>query len=814
MFSRSRFVHDVRHAARLLRNNPGFSAVAIATVALALGANTAMFSVVNGLFLRPLPYPEPDRIVRVLERLPSGALNAISTLDYLDWASQNTVFEHMAAEAGWSATLTGGDEPILIRGARVSPAYFEIFAVQPALGRTFLPDDGQPGNDRVVLLTHALWRSRFGADPSVLGRALVLDGEPHTVVGVLPADGPFDRAAARIWRPLAFDASQMTRDFRWLSASATLEPGVTIREAQAEMDVIAQRLADAYPASNAGRGIAVDRLADVVTGPDLESAVSMLFVATAFVLLIGCANLANLALVRSVAREREMTVRAALGARRWQLVRQVLIENVVLGVCGGVAGAVVGYVLLRWIQSLIPPDALAPAVHIGMDASVVLFALAAAIATGLLFGLAPALQATDSSLVSALRDGCRGTTTGGRGMRSGLVVAEIAIAFVLLVAAGLMMRSFFNLLDVDPGFTAAGVLTAGLPVTQQSRPDPAELDAYLEAIREAVDAVPGVQGTAVTSALPLQGWGFGMPYAVADRGPDDRRARRSAFFKIVSPSYFDVLGITLRTGRVLREADAPGAPRVAVINETLARREFPDDDPIGRRLVVQELVPGGSALGEEVAWEIVGVVAGERITGLGEAISAGMYVSHRQSPTYRLDLIVRADVPPASLQTALRGAVDGVNRNQALSDVRTLEQIVDASMLGNRVTSLLFASFAGIALLLAAVGLYGVLAYTTAQRTHELGIRAALGAGAGDLRLLIIRAGARLTGIGLAIGLGAAIVVTRAMASMLYDVDANDPLTIVAVAAVLAGVAGVACWVPAWRITRLDPIEALRTERA
>lgn len=810
MFSRFRVVHDVRHALRLLRHTPGFSAVAIATVALALGANTAMFSLVNGLFLRPLPYPEPDRIVRVLERLPSGGLSGISTLDYLDWASQNTVFERMAAEAGWSVTLTGGDQPVLLRGARVSPAYFEIFPVLPALGRTFLPDDERPGNDRVVLLTHALWQSRFGADPSILGRALVLDGEPHTVVGVLPADGPFARTAARIWKPLAFDASQMTRDFRWLTASATLEPGVTIREAQAEVDVIAQRLADAYPESNAGRGIAVDRLADVVTGPDLESAVSMLFVATTFVLLIGCANLANLALVRSVAREREMTMRAALGASPWQLARQVLIENVVLGVCGGVAGVTVAYALSRWMQSLIPPDALPPAVAIGMDASVLFFALALAVATGLLFGLGPAARAMKPNLVAALEDGGRGATTGGRGMRSGLVVAEIAIAFVLLVTAGLMMRSFVNLLAIDPGFTAADVLTAGLPVTQRSHPDPAELETYLAAIREAAEAVPGVQGTALTSALPLQGWGFGMPYAVADRGPDDRRARRSAFFKIVSPSYFDVLGITLRAGRLLRETDAPGAPRVAVINEALARREFPDDDPIGRRLVVRELMPGAAALGEEVAWEIVGVVTGERITGIGDAFSAGMYVSHRQSPTYRLDLILRTDVPPASLETALRAAVDDVNPDQALSEVRTLEQIVDASMLGNRVTSLLFASFAGVALLLAAVGLYGVMAYTTAQRAHEMGIRAALGAQTGTLRMLIMGTGLRLTLLGLAIGLAATFAVTRAMSSMLYGVDAYDPLTMAAVAAVLAAVAGLACGVPAWRITRVVPMRALR----
>jgi putative ABC transport system permease protein len=812
MYRPSNVLHDLRYAIRLLRNSPGFSSVAIATIALAIGANTAMFSFVNGMLLGPLPYPESDRIVRVLERLPNGGPNGISTLNYLDWTNQNTVFDYIAAEAGWPATMTGGDEPVLIRAARVSAHYFDIFGAKPALGRTFLPDEDQLGKDHVVLLSHVLWESRFGSDPTILGRDIVLNGEAYTVIGVLPEGGPFDRATAQIWKPLAFEPSNMTRDFRWLGASAKLKPSVTLEQAQAEMDVIGQRLADAYPDSNTGWGVAVDRLADVLIGPSLRTAVIVLFAATAFVLLIGCANLANLALARSISREREMVVRAALGAGRWRLVRQCLIENVAISVCGGIVAVGIGYAMMDWMQSLIPRDTLPPAVDIRMDTSVLLFTLIVAVVTGLLFGIAPAAQTTKPGLVSALKEGGHGTTTGGPGrrLRGVLVVADIALAFVLLVASGLLMRSFFELLDIDPGFDATNVLTAGLPINQEQHPDPVELNTYLASIGAAVEAVPGVRTTAITSVLPLEGWGYGVPYSIAGREVADPVNRRPAFFKIVSPSYFNALAITLRAGRLLSDTDTAGAPPVALINETLANREFPDEDPIGRRILVQEIVPGTTELGREIAWEIVGVIAGEKITGLGDAISAGMYVSNQQSPTYGISLIVRADMPPQSLQGAIRSAVDGVNRDQALSDVRTLEQIVDRSMLGNRVVSTLFTVFASIALLLGAVGIYGVISYTAAQRTHEMGVRAALGASAGNLRMLVFQGGMRLAVIGLAIGLAGTFAATRVMSSMLYGVGAHDPLTIALVAAVLSGVAGLACFVPAWRITKTDPMEALR----
>jgi predicted permease len=507
-----------------------------------------------------------------------------------------------------------------------------------------------------------------------------------------------------------------------------------------------------------------------------------------------------------------MAIRAALGAGRWRLVRQLLIENVVIAVCGGIVGAGVGYAILKWIQSLIPPSTLPPAVDIRMDTSALLFTLTLAVVTGLLFGVAPAARMANPSLVRVLRGGGHGATTNrpGRRLRSRLVVAEIALAFVLLVASGLLMRSFFKLLDIDPGFDATNVLTASLPIRQELHPDPDELNAYLSSISAAVEAVPGVRETALTSALPLQGWGYGVAYSIAGRELMDRADRRRAFFKIVSPSYFDALGITLRAGRVLSDTDRAGTARVALINETLARREFPGESPIGRRILVQEIVPGKTELGREIAWEIVGVIAGEKITGLGDAISAGMYVSNQQSPTYGINLIVRAGMPPQSLQRAVRSAVDGVNKDQPLSDVRTLEQIVDQSRLGNRVVSTLLTSFASMALLLAAVGIYGVTSYTAIQRTREIGIRAALGASAANLRTLLFREGMRLTLIGLVIGLAAMFPATDVLSSMLYGVGTYDVLTIAVVAGVLSGVAGLACFLPARRITKVDPMEALR----
>jgi predicted permease len=802
---------DLRHAIRRLRNSPAFSAVAIATIALAIGANTATFSFVNALLLRPLPYPDPHRIVRLAERPPGGGLNGISTENYLDWSRQNSVFEYVAAEASWRATLTGGDEPTLIRGVRVSAHYFDIFRVKPPLGRTFREGEDAPGNDRVVMLSHRLWERRFGADPAIVGRRLLLDGDAYTVIGVLPK-GPFDRASAQMWKPLAFEPANMTRDFRWLGASATLRPGVTLERAREEMAVIGHRLAAAYPASNKGWGVAVDRLEDVLIGPQMRTAVTVLFAATMFVLLIGCANLANLALARGMSRESEMAVRAALGATRRRLVRELLSEHLVISICAGIVAVGVGYLFLRGIQSLIPPDLLPPAVDVGLDRTVLLFTFIAAIFTGVIFGAVPAARATSRSPADSLKKSGHGTTTSspGRRVRGVLVVAEIALAFVLLVGSGLLMRSFFKLLEVNPGFDPTNVLTANLPIVQEQYREPVRLNAYLAAIRTAVDAVAGVRETALASALPLEGWGYGVPYAIAGRTPVEQGIRRPAFFKVVSPSYFDALGIKLNAGRLLTDNDGPGAPPAAVINETLARREFSDDSPIGQRILVPEITPGRTGFGKPIAWEIVGVIADEKINDLVDETSAGLYVSNQQSPTYGISLIVRASVPPQALEKTIRSVIAGVNRDQPLSDVRTLEQVVAQSMRGNRVMSTLLAMFSAMALSLAVVGIYGIVSYSAVQRTREIGIRAAVGASGGSLCRLILRDAMQLALAGLGAGLVVMIPAADVLSTMLYGVGTYDPPTIAVVAVVLLAVAALASFLPAWRMMQTDPMKALR----
>ena len=802
---------DLRYALRSLRSSPTFATMAIATIALAIGANTAMFSFVNAVVLHPLPYPDPDRLVQVAEKRPDGGNNGISTLNYLDWAEQQTVFEYFAALTGWGATYTGGDAPMRLTGGQATVQYFDITGAQVVLGRKFVAGEDKVGNDHVVLLSNALWRSRFGADPTIVGRSLTLDGEPYTVVGVLASAAGFNGSRQQIWKPLAFQPSNMTRDFHWFIANAKLKAGVTLEQAQTAMDLIGKRIADAYPASNKGWSVAVNPLTEQMVNPNVRTATLALFGATAFVLLIGCANLANLSLARGVALRREVAVRASLGATRWRLARQFLTENMLLSLSGGALGLGIGYAAMLGIKSMIPEGYLPP-VDIGMDSRVLLFALAATVLTGILFGLAPAIQATRTNLAEPMKEGGQGATPSGSGarVRSGLVVAEIALAFVLLVGSGLLLRSLFGLLAVDPGFDSTNVLTATLPISSTQHPDPKELNRYQESIREAVAAVPGVRETALTSVLPLHGWGYGMPYQIANRDVVDRAKRQAVYFKMVTPAYFEALRIRVTAGRPLQNTDVAGSPPVAVINETLAKRDFPNENPIGQHLLVEQIVPGQAALGAEVAWEIVGVIKDEKISSLDDTRSAGMYVTMEQSPIYTVDLIVRAAVDPETLEKVVTAAVASVNKDQALAGTRTLQQIADESLVANRLQALLLAVFAGMALLLAAAGIYGVIAYAVTQRTHELGIRAALGATAGSLQRLVFRGGMKLAGLGLAIGFAASLVIARLLQAILFGVGPRDPLTIVIVAAVLAGVAAAACFVPARRATKVDPIVALR----
>ena len=810
-------LQDVRYGLRSLSKSPGFTAVALLTLAIGIGANTAIFSFVDGVLLKPLPYANADRIVRVLEKPPGepDARNGISTLNFLDWQKQNTVFEYMAARTGGSVTLTGVNEPVRLRGNRMSAHGFDILGVHAALGRTFAADEDQPGKEHVAVLSNALWNSQFGADPSIIGRAILLDGEPHTVIGVLPQGSSFDRSYAQIFRPLVFEPQHMTRNFHWFGAMALLKPGVTLKAARAELDAIGARIAKDYPDSNKGWGVGIDPLAETIVGKQLRQSLYVLLAAVAMVLLIGCANLANLTLARSTVRAREVAIRASVGAGRGRLIQQFLTESVLLSFLGGILGIALGYGLLAALKAAVPPFALPSEAVIAMDTRALLFAIALSVITGIVFGLVPAIQAARPDLASCMKEGGRGSGAGaGRHrLRSALVITEVALAFLLLTGSGLLIRSFFQMQAVDTGFVSDNVLTAGLPINDKRFKTPEQLNAYLREVTASIERLPGIRDVALASSLPMQGWGYGMPFQVADKPIVDRANRKACFFKMVSHSYFDSLGIKLLKGRTLNEHDTKGATPTAIINETMARKEFPNQDPIGKRILVQEIVPGKPQLGPEIAWEIVGVVKDERVTNIDQKDdSPGLYVSYEQSPTYSQALVIRAAMDPRQLQKVINATVHQVNKDQVLTDMKTLDQIKTESMASNRLNSIMLGGFAAVALLLSAIGIYGVISYSVLQRTHEIGIRAALGASAANVLALVIKRGMLLTTAGLILGLVGAFGLTRLLAALLFGISARDPLTMTAACGVLALVALLATYIPARRAARVDPMVCLRYE--
>jgi putative ABC transport system permease protein len=804
------FFADVRYALRSLRKNPGFAAVAVLTIALGLGANTAIFSFLDGVLLKPLGYPEPERLVQLWEKPPGGTRNGISALNFQDWQKQSMSFTAMAASTGKTSTLSGSGEPRQLRLNLVSAPYFDILGIRPTLGRTFSRGEDVPGKDHVLVLSHRIWMSQFGGDPLAVGRDVILDGEAHTVIGVLPA-GEFDRRFADAWMPLAFPADAV-RNFHYLNAIARLKPGVTLEQAQAEMSQIAAGIAAQYPAIKKDWGATVDRWIDRVVGPQLRLSLFVLMSAVGVVLLIGCANLANLLLARAALRSREVTIRAALGANRWRLIRQLLTESLVLAVLGGVAGLALGVLMFRGILALLPPFFLPPQAEIGVNLRVTVFLAALTLLTGMLFGIVPAMQASRRNPVDALKEAGRGNAGSRRRfvLRNALIVSQVALAFVLLSGAGLLIRSFDRLTSVDAGFDATNVVTMSFQLVMGRDVDGDRLTGYVNEVIETVRSVPGVREAAMTSALPLQGWGFGMPFRIAGR-PSEPSRRPPCFFKIVTPGYFGTLSMNLRKGRGLSERDAKGALPVTVVNETFARQQFPNQEPIGQHVLIEQIVTGKRELGAEVPWEVVGVVADEKVNGL-DSSSPGVYVSYSQSPIVGVSLLAKGAGDPGRLAKSIQQAIWRINKNQALPDVRTLESIKSDSVGPTRLRTLLLGVFAGVALTLAVVGIYGVLSYVTAQRTQELGVRAALGASAGDLVRLVVAGGAWPVCIGLALGVGGAFATTRWLEGLLFGTRPNDPVTLAAVGASLLMVAVFACYLPARRASRVDPMTALRVE--
>lgn len=805
-------VMDIRYGFRMLAKNPAFTAVAVLTLALGIGANAAIFSFVDGVLLKPLPYPHPERIVRVLEKPPSGGRNGISTLNFLDWKNQNKCFEYMAAAAGDRVTMTGSGEPQQINAQLGSASYFGVFGIDAVLGRTFAPDEDTVGKDQVVVLSNRSWQNRFGADPKIIGRQITLEGKSYTIIGVMPAGTVFDRTWAELWLPLVFKPNDMTRNFHWFGSFARLKPGVTLEKAQAEMDAIGARIAVDHPDSNKGWGVTIDRFADIYVGPQLRQSLWVLLAAVGSVLLIACANLANLLLARAADREREVAIRAALGAARRRLILQFLTESVMLALTGGVAGVALGYAMMRGINYLMPPFTLPPQANIHIDHRVLLFTLAVTLATGILFGLVPALSATRRDVIKYLKEGGRSSSgVGTHRLRTALIITEVTLSFLLLVGAGLLIHSFMRLTNVDLGVDTTNVITMGLPLSMEGNTDPAKLTQYLRQVIDQVQSVPGVREAAITSSLPMQGWGFGMPFMIAGHPFVDVSKRPGCFFKIVSPSYFKALGIRLKKGRSLADSDTSGAPPVTLVNEEFARRNLKGEEPIGKRVLIQQIVTGKHALGPEVAWEIVGVVANEKVGDLDQD-SPGVYVTYLQSPIVGDSLLVRGIGDPTLLTKAIQSAVWQLNKNQPLTDIKTLEEIKTDSVASNRLRTTLLGIFAGVALLLAVVGIYGVISYSVAQRTHEMAIRAALGARAADLLKLVIGRAMLLAAAGLGLGLIASFGLTRLLAGLLFNTSPTEPATLIAVGAVLSLAALLACYFPARRAAKIDPMVALRYE--
>ncbi|MFL6207330.1 MAG: ABC transporter permease [Pyrinomonadaceae bacterium] len=806
-------LQDVRYGLRALWKQPGFTAVAVVALALGIGVNTTIFSVINALLLHPFNFRDVDRIVAVWESTNPGAgdRDGGAYANYLDIKQQSNSFESAAAWSGWSANLTEGDSPERIEGIAAAPQFFSVLGVQPVAGRGFLAEEEQPGRDPVVVMSDSLWRRRFGADAGIVGRTVRINERNFTVVGIMPADFAYPRRNIDLWTPLIADKEDLTnRGSHYLQTVARLKPGASLAGAQAELNALAHTLAEQYPETNTNRSFVAESLTDSVgRGPRPYLMISL--GAVLFVLLIACANVANLQLMRATARQREIAVRLALGASRWRIVRQLLTESVLLALAGGLLGLLLSVWAVDAIAVGMPAN-FAQFVngweHMGIDWRVFGFTLAVSLATGVLFGLAPALLATRTNLNEALKEGGRtGTTGGGRGrMRAALMVAEIALSLVLLIGAGLMVRSFMRLLDVHTGFNGQNVLSMEISLPARKYKEPEQVADFYTRLLARLQTVPGVEHAAAVNVIPLDFDDDSTYFQIEGRTPFAPGTEPLADYRVVTPDYLATLDIPLLRGRNFTDRDVRSTPRVALVSDKLARRHFANQNPLGQRVL----------LGKD-HYEIVGVVGDVRYKNFvsearDERLRPAIYVPETQAAYRGMGLAVRATGDPAALTTAVRQEVAALDKDQPVFNVRTMPQVFIEGMAPQRLSAFMFAGFALVALLLAAVGIYAVIAYSVEQRTHEIGIRMALGAQPGDILKMVVGQGMMLTAIGVGVGLVAAFAVTRAMASILYGVSASDPVTFAGVATLAALIAFVACYIPARRATKVDPMVALRYE--
>jgi putative ABC transport system permease protein len=814
-------LQDIRYGARMLRKNPGFTTVAVLTLALGIGANTAIFSVVNGVLLKPLAYQEPERLVTILLE----GHNPVSAADFLDWRAQSQSFIGMAAAEFWDGTLTGGDRPESVPALRIGEGMFQLLGVPPLIGRTFQSDDFQPGKDHVLVLSHRLWQRRFGGNPNVVGQSLALNGETYLVAGVMPPQfqfAPFWATKAEFWAPLDLAARATQRDGHSLRVFARLKPGVTRAHAQAEMETIWRRLEKAYPDSDSGRTVQVDPLLEKVVG-DIRPALLMLAGAVAFVLLIACANVANLLLVRGASRQKELAVRTALGASRGRTIRQLLTESVMLSTLGGVFGLLLGFWGVGMLKQMLAVqasgsgNAMPRMSNITVDTNALLFTFAVALVTGLVFGLAPALRGAATELHGTLKTSGRGATEGrgGRTLRNVLVVSEIALALVTLVGAGLMLRSFAQLEAVDSGLAPDKVLSFTVSLHGQADLIGAKREAFYQQLLQRISALPGVASASAVNHLPLAGdvWDRGLLIEGKPKPNPQTNPGIDAVYRVCRPGYFQTTGIVMEHGRDFTEQDRLETPGVVVINEKLAREGWPGEDPVGKRISFDEKDVAGKWL------TVVGVIRNVKQRWSDE-VRDEIYLPFQQSPFLSdpaghyssMTLVMHTSISPLGLSEAVRSAVQSVNPNAPVSSLTTLEQVISDAVRQPRFNLVLVSLFAVLALTLAAVGIYGVMAYTVTQRTQEIGIRMALGALNGDVLKLVLRQGMGLALLGIILGVIGALGLTRLMTSLLYQVKPGDPVTFVCVSAVLVVVSLMACWLPARRAARVAPMVALRNE--
>jgi putative ABC transport system permease protein len=802
---------DLVFGMRLLWKNPGFTAVAVLALALGIGANTAIFSVVYATLLAPLPYNQPDRIVMVWSKI-NGQRNVTAVGVFLDWQRQQTAFESMAAWTGRQMSLTTAAQPELVEAEPCSPGFLHVLGQPILLGRDFLPEEGQVGKDLEAILTYRLWQNRFGGDKSIIGQHVRLDGEQYTVVGVL-APGATDRVQSELYIPLAFKPEQLNHEFHWLLVLARLKPGVTIAQANADMDSVAKRIAEVYPKSNQGWSATVEPLQNDFLERDVRRALWMLLGAVGFVLLIACANVANLLLARGTARQKEIAVRASLGATRAQLFSQFLTESLALAAIGGALGIGLAWALLQVIMAMIPQFTLPSEADVRLNIPVLLFTLGATMLAGVLFGCAPALQAARLNLNETLKEGGRGGTSAGKNrVRHVLVLAEFSLALTLLAAAGLAIHSFWNLTHVNMGFKTDHILTFGLPMPTDRLKAPEQISAFYRQLIERVQALPGVTAASVSTGYPVRGTGFGMPFEIVGKPVADRSQRPGAGFNMVTPGYFSTFGIRLSRGRAFTEADANGGMPVAIVNSAFVTKYFPNVDPLTRRISVEQLIPGVTNLGPPIDWQIVGVYENVRNGGPRDGGFPEIDVPFAQSPWPNVSMAVRTASNPESMNKSLAAVIHSVDPDLPMADVKTMDHLLEESLGGERFGAALFGGFAFIALCLAAFGIYGVMSFAVAQRTHEIGLRMALGAGEGQVLGLILREGMTLGLIGLLIGLAGSYGIGRLMRGMWYGIGSMDPVAFSVVAVVLMLSALLACYVPARRATQVDPMAALRQD--